>query len=166
MPKKSPNPYNAIIERHLEVIKTQGWNIQGVLSGLAPRAYTVGLAARTGGPEFLIQGLPPDQVNHILAAFVPDVLKGVLKPQLDVPMAGVFKGIDVRFRELSQAEAHEHAAFAVAVNGGVVPMVWQMLWPDTLGHYPGDPLMQPQFEWVQKLPSIYAEEVPPGLRPN
>lgn len=117
-------------------VREFGWAVQGVLDDDAPFAYTVGLASRDL-PELWIGGMPHRQAQALLNDLA----------SVAVDEGGYVDGAEVRGRadwsvplRLRGPVSPDAAQVGVAraLQPGRDVTVFQVLWPDTDGRYPGD----------------------------
>lgn len=124
----------AVIERYGHAVQ---YVVDDTGTGRSSFAHTVGLHAHPGrGYELAVSGLPPE-----LAVGLLNDLAAALDASHHVPGEGLDvhdllrDGLALRLRKVSRPED----LTIVRALYAATPPAWQALWPDSDGHYPGDP---------------------------
>ncbi|MFJ9574484.1 DUF4262 domain-containing protein [Streptomyces bacillaris] len=129
----------AQLDRLLALIKEKGYGIPFVpadpATGDTSLAYTVGLHVQRGF-ELAISGLPYGVSCSILNAVVAwlDERQAAPSPCMEI---SDLPGGTYPFR-LMEAGSSSHFVMVSTVYGHNPP-VWQVVWPDAAGRFPGDP---------------------------
>ncbi|MET8717407.1 DUF4262 domain-containing protein [Streptomyces sp. NPDC004735] len=102
----------------------------------APFAYTVGLGVRAGRAyELSCTGLPADLACAVLNNTAEQLIVDALDPEDGMDLDEVLTGYTVRLRPVDKPDA----LASIRTTLGTQPPVWQVLWPDAWGRFPGDP---------------------------
>ncbi|MYX26816.1 DUF4262 domain-containing protein [Streptomyces sp. SID8381] len=100
-----------------------------------PFAYTVGLGARPGRPyELACAGLPAELACSVLNNAAEQLVTDRLDPAEGLELDDVLIGYTVRLRPVSDTSDFP----GMCAPLGEQPPVWQVLWPDVRGRFPGD----------------------------
>ncbi|MFE7072616.1 DUF4262 domain-containing protein [Streptomyces sp. NPDC057620] len=99
-------------------------------------AYTVGLGVRTGRAyELACTGLPATLACQVLNNAAAQLVEDDTDPEDGTVLDGVLDGYTVRLRPVDDtSDFHQMRAHL-----GEQPPVWQVLWPDADGRFPGEP---------------------------
>ncbi|MFE6185537.1 DUF4262 domain-containing protein [Streptomyces sp. NPDC056465] len=98
-------------------------------------AYTVGLGVRPGQAyELALTGLPSDLACAILNGAVAQLVTDDLAPADGLELDDVLVGFKVRLRPVDDTSALK----GIRAELGVDVPVWQVLWPDAWGRFPGE----------------------------
>lgn len=102
----------------------------------APFAYTVGLAARPAlSYELALSGFSAELACAVLNNTAARLITGGIEPDEGLALDDVIEGYEVRLRLVDDVSDF-HGMREVL---GEQPAVWQVLWPDARGRFPGDP---------------------------
>ncbi|MFG2408821.1 DUF4262 domain-containing protein [Streptomyces brevispora] len=102
----------------------------------APFAYTVGLSVRAGRAyELACTGLPADLACVVLNNTAEQLVVDDVDPVDGMPLTKVLIGYTVRLRPVDDPST----LAAIRTTLGEQPPVWQVLWPDAWGRFPGEP---------------------------
>lgn len=129
----------AYLTRVREVIRRNGWAVQGVVSApdaaeqLPPMAYTVGLT-EMGLAELIIMGLPRDAAAGILNAAASEHIRDDLVPGREYHLGN----LPVRVVPISVGRARQMLAIAWEMYGYKLSAT-QLLWPSPAGKWPDHP---------------------------
>lgn len=100
-----------------------------------PFAYTVGLGARPGRAyELASTGLPAELACSVLNNAAAQLVTDQLDPADGLELDDVLIGYTVRLRPVDDTSDFP----AMRALLGEQPPVWQVLWPDKWGRFPGD----------------------------
>lgn len=101
----------------------------------APVGYTVGLGVRAGRAyELACTGLPADLTCAVLNNTAEQLITTRLDPADGLLLDEVLLGFTVRLRPVK----HPGALAGIRAELGEQPPVWQVLWPDAWGSFPGE----------------------------
>jgi hypothetical protein len=101
-------------------------------------AYSIGLYRRFDHPEVIVFGLPIALLQGIVNAIGEQVRRG--RRFADGGVADeVLEGYPVRFEAVSRAHHGEFLGHAIDFYGGEEFSFLQCYWPDSNGHFPGQP---------------------------
>lgn len=117
------------------IIERVGWAVQGVSGGGNSFCYTVGLS-ESNLPELFLDGMPPQQGQAILNAVATRLRAGETITPGEPPLHLVGYPVTFRLRGPVDSAAAE-ANTARRLYGDII--LWQILWPDREGRFPGDP---------------------------
>ncbi|MFJ6901543.1 DUF4262 domain-containing protein [Streptomyces hokutonensis] len=131
---------NAYLRYVAAVIAGHGHAVQYVggdpTMGVPPFAYTVGLHTRPGRAyELAFAGGGPDLSTTVLNSLAIALADRGVEPADGLEIGGLLQGgLGLRLRMVSRPEdlGVIHAIY------GTTPPVWQALWPDRNGRFPGD----------------------------
>lgn len=99
-------------------------------------AYTVGLGTRPGRAyELALTGLPGEMACAVLNAAVAQLVTDDLDPADGMELDEVLIGYTARLRPVDDTSALK----GIRAELGVDVPVWQVVWPNALGAFPGDP---------------------------
>lgn len=100
-----------------------------------PFAYTVGLGVRPGRAyELACAALPAELACSVLNNAAAQLVTDLLDPVDGLELDDVLIGYTVRLRPVSDTSDFPGMRAAL----GAQPPVWQVLWPDRWGRFPGD----------------------------
>ncbi len=101
-------------------------------------AYTIGLWSSYRHPELIVVGMEPETAHAVLNELGRRIKAGVAcEPGLDLD--DILKGVPLRVREvIAPASYAEHVGWAIAYHRAPFPL-WQVLWPERNGVFPGTP---------------------------
>ncbi|MFG3132941.1 DUF4262 domain-containing protein [Streptomyces tendae] len=104
--------------------------------GVAPSfAYTVGLGARPGRAyELACTTLPAETACTVLNNAAAQLVTDELDPVDGLELDDVLIGYTVRLRPVRNTSGFQ----GMRAHLGAQPPVWQVLWPDKWGRFPGD----------------------------
>jgi hypothetical protein len=160
IPPPSAAHVDSYLQKIIDIIDTKGWAVQGVMSN-PPIAYTVGLTITHGLPEIVVAALPLESAVAILNGIAKKLIDKKYTLEADKDYPEVFEGFKARFRPLSAevaAQLKVAAMFTPGSTPGETPVVaWQLIWPDTTGHFPGQLGMDSDLELMQDLKLILSE---------
>ncbi|MFJ3779803.1 DUF4262 domain-containing protein [Streptomyces sp. NPDC090075] len=133
----SGDPY---LNRVTGIIAKHGYAVQYVHSdpatGARPFAYTIGMHRRPNcGYELAVSGLPAETSHGLLNVLAATLTNGGLDPADGLEILGVLQdGLALQLRPVGCTEdlGVIHAVY------GNAPLVWQAIWPDQHGRFPGD----------------------------
>ncbi|MGI5517980.1 DUF4262 domain-containing protein [Streptomyces sp. CA-106131] len=101
----------------------------------SPFAYTVGLGVRPGRAyELAITGTPAELACSILNNATEQLVTNGLEPADGLELDDVLIGYTVRLRPVEDTSNFP----GMRAHLGFQPPVWQVLWPDPAGRFPGD----------------------------
>lgn len=120
-----------------------GWSVQLVQAGDSAHepafAYTVGLHESHGHPELIIVG-QPHALMHSALNEIGERIRAGTRFSPGESLDGVIEGYPVRLREVLEAKSFtEHVGYALWFYGGQTFRLFQVVWPDKDGHFPGEP---------------------------
>lgn len=128
------------VEKVSALIDAHGFAIQYVggdpIVGLPPTAYTVGLADRHGY-ELAMSGLRAEHIHHVLHELIERADAGDVVPREGLLVSGVL--IDEYQLKLRQVSQPDELVILRAFPTSAVSPIWQALFPDREGLFPGDP---------------------------
>ena len=124
-------------------VKDPGWAVQLVDEGESPSepefAYTIGLHHNFGHPELIVLGQPKELMHAILNVIGQRIRKGARYAPGD-SLDEVIDGFPVRLREVERRESLEtHVGYALWFYAGKPFRLFQVVWPDKEGRFPGEP---------------------------
>lgn len=154
----TPQQLQAFEKQKQELIDKHGFMVMYV-ADIIPFAYTIGHNAKNL-PEFAIR-LPASQED------VHEILHSVVRAYH--ANAGILDGRDieqildrfpVRLKKLSYEVVDQNLGGARkhAEENGVVPVCYQVMWPDKQGIFPGEPGCDPKFVAMQLWPDDQPDE--------
>ncbi|GAA0247980.1 DUF4262 domain-containing protein [Cryptosporangium japonicum] len=141
-------------------VDEHGWSVLRI-TGAVEFAHTVGSWHTFGRPELVMFGLDGGQMQHWLNRCVAE-LRTNGWPEPETPFAGVLEGFDTQLRPVD--ESWRGALFGTAhrfYQGRPVP-VWQLVWPDARGRWPGDPDATVSSRTRQAWAWLPVDDHPPG----
>jgi hypothetical protein len=102
-----------------------------------PFAYTIGLHTQPGRDyELALSALDPERAAGLLNDLAAHLAEHHLTPTEGMAVPGLLHGgLNLLLRRVSRPDE------LVLIDGmySITPPVWQALWPDPHGRYPGDP---------------------------
>jgi hypothetical protein len=124
-------------------IQDPGWAVQLVDEGDSPSepafAYTIGLHHSFGHPELIVLGQPKELMHAMLNIIGGRIRKGARYADGD-SLDDVIEGYPVRLREVERRESFEaHVGYALWFYAGKPFRLFQVVWPDKHGRFPGEP---------------------------
>lgn len=138
----------------LQHVETHGWHCTSVSGGESgqtpPFAYSVGLHAGHGAPEFIVFGLDGAVAHSILSTCADAYLSGD-GFDLDAPCHDLVNGYPCRFVRVPPARAEEHAYTALWFHGGAGFPLYQVAWPDVDGRFPWEAGVRASFRALQPV---------------
>jgi hypothetical protein len=135
-PGATPEQLQAYLRKCRRLIEDHGHMVQTVFPTAKTPAlvYTVGLSLKQQ-PELVVIGLPP----HIATAFLNQVADRIQRdPSLlhkDIPGVATTA---LRLREVPVTAAVKHCLLFRPLLPNPPGRVFQLIWPDVQGHFPGD----------------------------
>lgn len=138
-----------------KAVEQHGWSVQLIPPGDGPNAppfaYTVGLHRSLGSPELIIFGLAQDVMQRILNGCGAHVRSGG-SMKVGEELTGIIRGYPLRVRKVESAESiKEHAGYALWFNSPDPFELFQVLWPDKQGRFPGEDGVDPVIAQRQPL---------------
>ncbi|MER5356641.1 DUF4262 domain-containing protein [Kitasatospora sp. NPDC002551] len=129
---------DAYLKRLLTSIDEEGFAIPFIpadpLTGEPSLAYTVGLHIRRGY-ELAISGLPYEASHSVLNSLAARLLEQQTPPTQAMEVKGAAGGgYSLRLRQAESAAPFVLVRTVYSRN----PPVWQAVWPDREGRFPGD----------------------------
>ena len=126
-----------------DCVKGFGWAVQFIEKGESPSepafAYTVGLHHNFGQPELIILGQPKELMHFALNEIGGRMKSGARFASGD-SLDGVIEGYSVRLREVQSRESFQaHVGYALWFYAGQPFRLFQVVWPDKDGRFPGEP---------------------------
>ena len=148
----SADPTEVFIERN---VREHGWAVNLIGAGDGPNepafAYTVGLFRNYSQPELIILGQPPRTMHCVLNA-LGDRVKAGKRFVTGERIGEILEGCDVLIREVRGFESYrDHVGYALWFYQGPSFPLFQVVWPDRNGRFPGDPNVVPGLEGRQPL---------------
>lgn len=141
---------NGYLQHCEELIAKSGWMVQSVI-GQPPFGYTVGLSRR-GLPELVMVGLPPKTAHTILNAIARRLVDGACTIEDGKLDHEVLQGFPAIYRKVPPAAVQDHLRVLIALSPAEQPPeVFQVVWPDQMGNFPGDAAADPQMVACQDL---------------
>ncbi|MFF7987756.1 DUF4262 domain-containing protein [Streptomyces sp. NPDC007901] len=124
----------------VRIIAEHGYAVQHVhgdpATGARPFAYSIGLHTRPDrGYELAVSGLNAEMSHGLLNVLATVLADGGFAPRDGLEVGGVLQdGLALQLRPVSRPEELGiiHATY------GITPPVWQAVWPDQHGRFPGD----------------------------
>ncbi|MCD9904559.1 DUF4262 domain-containing protein [Streptomyces sp. MT29] len=105
--------------------------------GDPPFAYTVGLAVRPGAEyELACTGLPAELSCQVLASAVEQLHADGLDPAAGLVLDEVLEDV---YTVRLHAVADTSKMRSIPAEFGERPPVWQVVWPDVMHRFPGEP---------------------------
>lgn len=118
------------------LIETHGWTVYSAALQ-SPLSYTLGLWREQELPELLMLGVPVPTARVLLNQSAELLVRGEFRLEEGVNVLNIAKNLPVRFRPLTDEQVQRHLSLAIAINKSV-PRVWQLVWPDREGRFPGE----------------------------
>lgn len=127
----------------MDCIADPGWSVQLIPAGDTAAepafAYTIGLFHNYKHPELIVFGLRPELMHSMLNTVAEFVKSGRTFAAGD-RLAEVIEGFEVTLREvLLPASFKEHVGYARWFYGERSFPLFQVVWPDRHGRFPGEP---------------------------
>ena len=121
-----------------------GWSVQLVKAGDAPGepafAYTIGLHHSFGHPELIILGQPTEVMHTVLNEIGERIIKRGARFEAGDTLEEVIASYPVRLREVVSRDSFEaHVGYALSFYSGKPFRLFQVVWPDKEGRFPGEP---------------------------
>lgn len=149
------------LEKAQALIDEHGWLVQTVM-GRALVSYTVGLQATHALPELVVTGLDQQTGHHILNVLAKRLSLGELELNECKQVESVFEGFNARLRQVEPAQAELLRIAVLFSPGQRVPPMWQVLWPDPKGRFPGEPDVEERYVAMQNI-ALMLEEPSDGV---
>lgn len=131
-----------------------GWHVvlipEGNHSSAPSFAYTIGVHRSFALPDLLCLGLPLDRAHRIINAAVEEmrragaVQEGDRRPE-------VLKGALCEYLRVPQRSYRPYLGYAIWFYGGCEFPVFQLLYPDAEGRFPGEPSCDDAIAGRQRL---------------
>lgn len=153
------SPWNVVDEGE-EFIERQvregGWAVELISDGkteLEPAfAYTVGLFRNFKHAELIVFG-QQNEVMHFILNELGDRIRSGKPLSPGDRVADVLDGYDVLIREVKAPESYrEHVGYARWFHKGAHFPLYQVVWPDKQGRFPGEPGAAEILKTRQPLP--------------
>jgi Domain of unknown function (DUF4262) len=144
---------NDELERHvLTNIAEFGWHSVNVVEddGHPPWTFTIGLFETWQHPELIILGRARATAHHILNT-VATGLDDNRRYDLNLTTTDLLPGSNCCFIEVATRYYHDHVGFARWFYRGKPFPLYQIVWPNTDGHYPWHPHAPDSFKQWQPL---------------
>jgi Domain of unknown function (DUF4262) len=134
------------VDLHEEFIRSavqeHGWSVQLIPEGGDGEpafAYSVGLHKTVGAGELIVLGLGLDSMGAMINR-LGDKLRAGERPRPGEDIDEILEGFPVRLRRVAtRQDERAHVGYALWFNGGADFPLWQVLWPDREGRFPGEP---------------------------
>jgi hypothetical protein len=136
-----------------ETVTRHGWAVEVIRAegDLPAFAYTIGLHRSFGGPEIIVVGLRHEVMHAMLNACGERLRAGESLP-VGTPFAGILDDYPVLFRPVRSPESYrEHMGYALWFYDGPHFPLWQLVWPDKEGRFPGEEGANPVMKTQQPL---------------
>jgi hypothetical protein len=150
-PPLSDEDFDRFMNQVFESVERNGWAVHTLdIEHLPPWAYSIGMS-RTGKPDVVIIGLEGTQGGQIINDVCERLYYGLAQGVSGEVLQDV-ANTPLRLVDLSHAEARPYARVAqfIAKVYQQEPRCMQILWPDSQGRFPDDPLCDPKAIWLQQ----------------
>lgn len=117
-------------------------------------AYSIGLSKSFGHPEIIVFGLDDGKLGgdlHQLVNAVGELVKAGHSFGPGSRVDGILAGCPCEFRAVDRRHYETHFGCGCWFNGGPDFSALQLVWPDSLGHFPWDNSFETGFREVQPL---------------
>lgn len=135
-------------------VESFGWHCTSVTpkmeSQQPPFSYTVGLSYSYGHPEFVIFGLPSKVSYSILSALAEAAESGKMWP-LNEPCNDLLEGYPCVFVKVPRERQYDYVFSALWFYAEHEFSLYQVVWPDSEGHFPWHPAADRSFQTEQPV---------------